>query len=113
MLSATPPVRVAVGRPRYPVHVQTLGPDYRTQSSDTSIEAERIQFNCYRALSPAEKLEVILDLCRVGRELSLAGLRMRHPEASAEELELREASLRLGSDLARKVYGRRIDELAG
>ena len=89
------------------------GPDYLTQSSDTSIVAERIQFDCYRALTPAEKVEVILDLCRVGRELSRAGLRMRHPGASSEELELREAGLRLGRELARKVYGRRFDELAG
>ena len=113
MLPAGPLTRVATVTLRYPVHMQTWGPDYRTQSSDTSIEAERVQFDCYRALTPAEKVEVILDLCNAGRELSLAGLRMRHPGASAEELHLREAGLRLGPELARKVYGRQFDELAG
>lgn len=91
--------------------MQNWGPGYRTQSSDTSVVAERVQFDCYRALSPAEKLEIILDLCSTGRELSRAGMRMRHPEASAEELDLREACLRWGPELARKVYGPRIDEL--
>jgi len=75
--------------------------------------AERVQFDCYRSMTPQEKLENILDLCRAGREWSLAGLRLRHPAASDEELELREACLRLGPELAHKVYGRRVDGLAG
>lgn len=87
------------------------GAGYRTQSSDTSIVAERVQFDAYRALTPAEKLELILDLCNTGREWTLAGVRMRHPGASAEEVELRAAGLRLGPELARQVYGRRFDEL--
>jgi hypothetical protein len=93
--------------------MQPWGSGYRTQSADTSIVAERVQFDCYRAMTPLEKLEIILDLCSTGRELSLAGLRMRHPSASDEELELREAALRLGPELAGRVYGRRFDELAG
>src|SRR5258708_39878110 len=113
MLPAGPAVRVAGERPRYPVRMQPPRPGYRTQSSDTSIAAERVQFDGYRALSPAEKLEIILDLCSTGREWTLTGLRMRHPGASPEELELREACLRLGPDLARRVYGRLLDELAG
>ena len=93
--------------------MQAKGSGYRTQSSDTSIVAERVQFDCYRAMSPQEKLEIILDMCEAGRALSLTGLRMRHPGASDMELELREACLRLGPELARKVYGPRVDELAG
>jgi hypothetical protein len=93
--------------------MQAWGSGYRTQSSDTSIVAEQVQFDCYRAMSPQEKLEIILEMCAAGRTLSLAGLRMRHPGASDVELELREACLRLGPELARKVYGRRVDELAG
>jgi hypothetical protein len=73
--------------------------------------AERVQFDCYRALSPAEKLELIEQLARDARALSLAGLRLRHPQATVEELELREAGLRLGPELARAVHGSRYDEL--
>ena len=95
------------------MRMQAQGSGYRTQSPDTSIVAERIQFDCYRAMSPQEKLEIILGMCDAGRELSLSGLRLRHPDASDAELELREACLRLGRELARRVYGTRVDELAG
>jgi hypothetical protein len=84
---------------------------YRTQSSDTSIVAERVQFDCYRALTPAEKLEIIEQIARDARALSFAGLRLRHPQATQEELELREAALRLGPDLVRAIHGARYDEL--
>lgn len=86
---------------------------YVTQSADTSIEAERLQFQIYAGWSATEKLAVVERLCRDAREPSLAGLRLRHPEASAEELELREAALRLGDELARKVHGQRFAELVG
>jgi hypothetical protein len=91
--------------------MQPCGPGYRTQSSDTSIVAEQVQFDCYRALSPAEKLEIIEQIARDARALSLAGLRLRHPQATQEELELREAALRLGPELARAIHGARYDEL--
>jgi hypothetical protein len=91
--------------------MQPLGPGYRTQSADTSIVAERVQFECYRGLSPAEKLEIIEQLARDARALSLAGLRLRHPRATPEELELREVALRLGPELARAIHGARYDAL--
>ncbi|MCJ7623261.1 MAG: hypothetical protein MUO76_07140 [Anaerolineaceae bacterium] len=37
--------------------------------------------------------------------LALSGLRQRHPEASEGELHRRLASLLLGENLAREVYG--------
>jgi len=84
---------------------------YVAQSADTHIDVDRIQFEIYRSWSTAEKLEVFSGLCRNARELSMIGLRMRHPSSSEEELFLREAALRLGEDLARKVYGPRFAEL--
>lgn len=93
------------------MRMQPFGSGYRTQSSDTSVEAERVQFDCYRALTAADKLEIIEQLARDARALSLAGLRLRHPRATHEELELREAALRLGPELARAIHGARYDEL--
>jgi hypothetical protein len=87
------------------------GSGYRTQSIDTDLVAERVQFDAYRALTACEKLEIVAQLSRDSRELSLTGLRLRHPDATREELELREAGLRLGAELARAVYGPRYDEL--
>jgi hypothetical protein len=84
---------------------------YVPQSSDTDADADRIQFEIYRSWNTAQKLEAMTDLWRSARELSLAGLRMRYPRASREEIELREGALRLGDDLARKVYGDRYAQL--
>lgn len=83
---------------------------YVAQSVDTDVAAERIQFETYATWDASEKLEVVARLCLDARELSLAGLRLRHPLASVEELELREAALRIGVDLARKAYGERYAE---
>ena len=52
------------------------------------------------------------QLWNEGRALSLAGLRLRYPEATEEELFLREAALRLGDELMTKVYGKRYTDLA-
>jgi len=78
---------------------------YRTQSEDTSPEADRLSFDLYRRMSAAEKLGLVAALCRQGDQLALAGLRLRHPGASEAELRHRLAALRLGPELACRVYG--------
>jgi len=91
--------------------VQPLGSGYRTQSSDTSIEAELVLFDTWRSWTPQQKIECMVRLWETAREISLAGLRLRHPDATPGELELREAALRLGPELARAVYKERYDAL--
>ncbi len=56
-------------------------------------------------MSPAEKAARVVALTRAANTLALAGLRVRHPEASDGELLLRLAAIRLGPDLVRRVYG--------
>lgn len=73
-------------------------------SSDTSLEAERIQVELWRRMSPAEKLHAVSEISRAAEQLSLAGIRLRHPEASEHECLLRLAILKLGRELACKVY---------
>lgn len=65
---------------------------YRTQSPDTSREAEEVLFAAYRRMTPSEKWHRVADLTRTARAFALAGLRMRHPQASERELLLRLAS---------------------
>ncbi len=65
---------------------------YRTQSADTSREAEEVLFAAYRRMTPAEKWQKVADLTRTARMFALAGLRMRHPKATERELLLRLAS---------------------
>jgi len=78
---------------------------YRTQSADTSFDAERILVRGYRAMSPADKMRIFRQLSRATQELALAGLRRRHPQASPRELQLRLAATRLDADTLRAAFG--------
>lgn len=73
-------------------------------ASDTPLEVERLQVARWREMSPAEKAGVVADLTDCVRELSLAGIRSRHPDATDEECRLRYALITLGPSLAYKVY---------
>jgi hypothetical protein len=86
--------------------------EYVPQSADTDVEADRLQFRIYASWTPAQKLARMQELWDQGRALSLAGLRLRYPQASEDELFLREAALRLGDELMVKVYGKRYTDLA-
>jgi hypothetical protein len=78
--------------------------DTAVLSADTSGEAERLQVRIWRSLASADTARVIAGACRTVREVALAGLRERHPEASDAELVTRLAAITLGPALARQVY---------
>jgi hypothetical protein len=71
---------------------------------DTTAEVERLQIERWRQMSPASKAALVSGLTQATYELAFAGLRQRHPQASAHELFLRLALLTLGPDLARRAY---------
>ena len=73
-------------------------------SSDTSPEAERTQVEAWRRMSPIEKLRAVAEISRTVEELALAGIRLRHPNASDRECFLRLAVLKLGREVASRVY---------
>ena len=64
--------------------------------SDTSPEAAAIQQEIFRLMTPEQRLKMALDLSEEMRNISLAGLRGRHPELTEEELI---------SELVRDWYG--------
>jgi len=76
-------------------------------SEDTSSEAERIQLDILRRLPPWRKAQMVADGWECSRELAMAGLRRRHPEASEQALRRLLAWLMLGDALALRVYGDR------
>ena len=78
--------------------------EIRGLADDSSTEAERLQVSLWRSMSPAKKAHAVSTLCRATQELSLAGIRHRHPHASERECLLRLAELKLGPDLIRAVY---------
>ena len=82
-----------------------LPPGYRLQSEDTSYETEQLLFQRWRAMDPVEKAVLVGEASVALRELSLAGLEQRHPEASRRELELRALALLYGEELVRSLFG--------
>ena len=73
-------------------------------SRDTTAEAERVQIEIWRRMTPGEKLSLVERACRDVIVLALAGIRQRHPGASDRECLIRLAELRLGPELVREAY---------
>ncbi len=80
-------------------------PRPRSGRSDTSPEALRVLYDLYRRMSPARKFQLVFDTYEMGKQLAMAGLRMRHPDATREELWRLWAQQHLGQGLFEKVYG--------
>ena len=73
-------------------------------TTDTSREAERLQVEIWRSMTPLQKVRLVGDATRAVRNLSLAGIRARHPEATQRECVLRLAIIILGRRLAIEAY---------
>ena len=72
---------------------------------DTPPAIEEILTEGYARMSPAEKLERVCALNRLGEEMAAAAIRTRYgPNLPARELNLRLASLRLGRDTMLRVF---------
>jgi hypothetical protein len=82
----------------------------RTQSPDTSPEAEQVLINLLRQAPAWRRLQLTDRMSSAARDLSLAGLRARHPQASEAELCRRFAQIQFGPELAAKVYGAPLDD---
>jgi hypothetical protein len=73
-------------------------------SHDTAPEVEAAQVHRWSTMSAADKAHLIVGLCQAADAFALAGIRHRYPSASEREVFLRFAILRLGRDLASRVY---------
>ena len=78
---------------------------------DTSLEAEEVLIGILRRMSPAEKMKRIFSLCRMGKDLAMAGLRYRYPHAGEKQIRLLWAKQHLGDELFKQVYGDMPDDL--
>jgi hypothetical protein len=78
-------------------------------SADTTAEIEQRQITAWRRLSPLERLRLVSDTTRAVTNLSLAGIRRRHPNASERECFLRLAAIRLGVGTTRRIYPEALD----
>jgi hypothetical protein len=82
----------------------TPAPRLSVLSADTSAGIEQCQVDAWRRLSPLERLRLVSDTTRAVMNLSLAGIRRRHPQATERECFLRLAAILLGVDTATRVY---------
>ena len=73
-------------------------------SDDTTADMERRQVDLWRRMSSVQKANLISQISRVARQLSVAGIRQRFPHASDREVFLHFAILSMGLDIARVVY---------
>lgn len=60
---------------------------YKTQSPDTTIEAELIQFRLWRMMSKEQKLKLVKRMIRKGYQFALMGIYHQFPEATPLDLK--------------------------
>jgi hypothetical protein len=72
---------------------------------DTDEATERKLIELTRALSDEKRLNLLFSMIETGRQLSLAGLKSRYPQASEEEVKKRYAALVLDRETVMKIYG--------
>ena len=77
----------------------------RTQSPDTSPEAERVFLELLRQAPAWRKLRLVEDTNRSVKDLLMTGLRYRFPQDSPVVLRRRLAELWLGAELSAAAYG--------
>lgn len=80
-------------------------PQARRDQDDTSPEAMRIQHQMYREMSPGVKLKLVFQTYHTGRQLAVAGIRLRHPEADEAEVRRLWTQQHLGPELFDTTYG--------
>jgi hypothetical protein len=74
-------------------------------NQDTDIRAQRRYCELLTRLTPAQRLRVAASLSSAVRELALAGLRQRHPQADEQELRRRLAVRLYGREVGVRLYG--------
>lgn len=79
---------------------------YVPQADDVTEAVDRAVFDGLRALTPLQRLQLGVRASQAVHRLSVAGLRLRFPEAGDEELERRAGALRVGPALLRRLLGR-------
>ena len=72
--------------------------------ADTTREAYETQLEVWRGMSGSERVELAFEMSRDAREVSLAGIRHRHPEYSEEQTQYALFRMLLGDSLFRAAY---------
>ena len=71
---------------------------------DTNVDAYNKQLEIFQAMTPEERLQRGSELSQFTRGLLADGVKLRHPEYTANEIRLAVIRLELGDELFLKVY---------
>ncbi len=77
----------------------------KSEILDTAPDALGTQVECWRRMTAAEKFAIVHELNQACEAMSRAGVRLRHPDATDEEVRVRVIALRLGRELSVAVHG--------
>jgi hypothetical protein len=72
--------------------------------ADTTLEAARVQFDVLRRLGTEGRLRLMFELNENLQTTLEAGIRLRHPEYTPEQVRLALVRLRLGGPLFRQCF---------
>jgi hypothetical protein len=72
---------------------------------DTSPQADARYHELLRRMAPEQRLEAAMRLSQAVRELAIAGIRSRHPEADDHEVRVRLTVRLYGRECARRLFG--------
>ena len=73
------------------------------RSLDTSPEAARRQLEIFRRMSGSERVEMALSMSEAARELTVAGIRHRHPDWTDDQVHHALLMQLHGADVAEKI----------
>ena len=73
-------------------------------ASDTSTEVQEVLYRLYRNMTMAQKAQRVFSAYRMGKMLSMAGIRMDHPGATEEQVWHLWARRHLGDELYERIY---------
>jgi hypothetical protein len=71
--------------------------------SDTSPEAAEILRERLRRMTPSQRVEEGVRLCKLARQVMRAGIRKRHPDYAQAQVEMALARLLWGDELYQKA----------
>lgn len=104
-IGATATCRLALGASEWTPLPDT--PAFSPIPADTTPEAHRVQGEAYRRMGGAARVALAFELGETVRQLTLAGIRHRHPDYTDEQVRLAYARLTLGDELVRAAWPNR------
>ncbi|MFM7599674.1 MAG: hypothetical protein ACKO7R_00495 [Pseudanabaena sp.] len=90
--------------------MQSAPTGYKTQSIDTSIDAEMYLFGLWRQMDLPQKEKLLLRVFKKAAIFTLTGLKSLYPNASPQEIRYQYVRKRLGSDVAELLKSTTFDQ---